>query len=475
MSAATDLLAQSGLLGGVLRDTDALALLLAALCHDLEHPGRTNGFLIRTRDRLARLDRPRITSASCRSLQTPLLAHALPPLSSNLSAQALRYLDVSPLENHHASVGLTLIEKSGLLVHLPTEERTEVTRSFVAAILVRHTQESAHSVASAVLTPLLGPRRRAGDRHGGAQDAACKRERQARRRGRLPARVRPRRVRVRSWLPLLSCVCVRLNMLGVALSTHRSFAHSLAHLHRSSSGGEAGSGEEAVRSPRSSVHSVTWSDGGGGRDDDDDGRARAPAPASVLRRDLLHRGSWGMLDQSGEGAAAAASSTWLDSSAAAAVAPAGAPLARGTRLSGGHVSGGGGGRRVGSPPRSADGRGGAVVWGGGGSARSSTTAGGLSALRFGTPATSAAGGDGSAMLAASRRGGGGGGAGRAGSGAGSAAYGSRRAFTSSAADRRLLVSFLLHVADLHTPLLARAAAASGRCWRVAPSSSERVC
>ena len=100
MSAATELLVGSSLQSSVLRDTDALALLLGALCHDLEHPGRTNGFLIRTRHELA-----------------------------------LRYLDASPLEHHHASVGLTLIEQTGVLAHLPPDERGEVMRTFVAAIL----------------------------------------------------------------------------------------------------------------------------------------------------------------------------------------------------------------------------------------------------------------------------------------------------------------------------------------------------
>ena len=44
------------------------ALLIASLCHDMGHPGKTNNFLIATRDRLA-----------------------------------LRYNDVSVLENHHCA------------------------------------------------------------------------------------------------------------------------------------------------------------------------------------------------------------------------------------------------------------------------------------------------------------------------------------------------------------------------------------
>ena len=63
-------------------------------------PGRTNSFLIRTR--------------------APL---------------ALRYLDDSPLERHHASVGLSLLEKHRILATLEPGERSEVCASFVSAIL----------------------------------------------------------------------------------------------------------------------------------------------------------------------------------------------------------------------------------------------------------------------------------------------------------------------------------------------------
>jgi hypothetical protein len=59
-----------------LRFLDVFALLVAALCHDLDHPGYTNSFLISTEDELA-----------------------------------LRYNDVSVLENHHASLACDLMRK----------------------------------------------------------------------------------------------------------------------------------------------------------------------------------------------------------------------------------------------------------------------------------------------------------------------------------------------------------------------------
>ena len=57
--------------------TEGFGLLVASLCHDLDHPGVTNGYLIRQQDDLA-----------------------------------LRYNDVSVLENHHASVACTILRKA---------------------------------------------------------------------------------------------------------------------------------------------------------------------------------------------------------------------------------------------------------------------------------------------------------------------------------------------------------------------------
>jgi hypothetical protein len=95
------LLSHSGLRQrGVLTDVDALVLLLSAMCHDLSHPGLTNAYHVKTRSPLA-----------------------------------LRYHDTSVLENHHACIGFTLLERAGLLSRLSAVEYGEVRKSMVAAIL----------------------------------------------------------------------------------------------------------------------------------------------------------------------------------------------------------------------------------------------------------------------------------------------------------------------------------------------------
>eukprot|EP00443_Scrippsiella_acuminata_P001248 CAMPEP_0115191626 /NCGR_PEP_ID=MMETSP0270-20121206/12627_1 /TAXON_ID=71861 /ORGANISM="Scrippsiella trochoidea, Strain CCMP3099" /LENGTH=936 /DNA_ID=CAMNT_0002604853 /DNA_START=108 /DNA_END=2915 /DNA_ORIENTATION=+ len=69
---ATFLLLTSWAFAGLLPDEDVLALLFAAIGHDVEHPGYTNTFLVNTRHQLA-----------------------------------IRYNDISVLESHHASVTCT--------------------------------------------------------------------------------------------------------------------------------------------------------------------------------------------------------------------------------------------------------------------------------------------------------------------------------------------------------------------------------
>jgi len=73
---ATFLLLDSWSLYGLLPEADILGLLIAALGHDVEHPGYTNTFLVNTR-------------------------HSL----------ALRYNDIAVLESHHASITCQLLEQ----------------------------------------------------------------------------------------------------------------------------------------------------------------------------------------------------------------------------------------------------------------------------------------------------------------------------------------------------------------------------
>jgi hypothetical protein len=83
-----------------LLEIDLLALLLAALCHDLEHPGTTNAYQVNAG-----------------------------------SALALRYNDVSVLENHHCSCAFASLDRAGILKGLEAAEVKALRKLVVAAIL----------------------------------------------------------------------------------------------------------------------------------------------------------------------------------------------------------------------------------------------------------------------------------------------------------------------------------------------------
>ena len=92
---------------GLLCDLDVFALLCAAICHDLGHPGHTNAFEL----------------ATCSDL-------------------SMLYNDRSVLENHHAAVGSALLRDTGLLDGLLPDERAEFRSLFLAAVLA--TDMAAH-------------------------------------------------------------------------------------------------------------------------------------------------------------------------------------------------------------------------------------------------------------------------------------------------------------------------------------------
>jgi hypothetical protein len=85
-----------------LTNLDILSLLIASLCHDVEHPGVNNAFLIKTR--------------------APL---------------AVRYNDIGVLENHHASVCFQILHspETELLGKLSDEDYRTVRKTIVDAIL----------------------------------------------------------------------------------------------------------------------------------------------------------------------------------------------------------------------------------------------------------------------------------------------------------------------------------------------------
>ncbi|XP_077422994.1 high affinity cGMP-specific 3',5'-cyclic phosphodiesterase 9A-like isoform X2 [Vanacampus margaritifer] len=90
---------------------DLLIMLTSALCHDLDHPGYNNVYQI--------------------NAQTDL---------------ALRYNDISPLENHHCAVAFGILAKdeSNILKHVSTEQykhiRAGMIRCILATDMARHNE-----------------------------------------------------------------------------------------------------------------------------------------------------------------------------------------------------------------------------------------------------------------------------------------------------------------------------------------------
>jgi hypothetical protein len=83
-----------------LQEVDALALLIAALCHDLEHPGTTNAYQVNTG-----------------------------------SALALRYNDTSVLENFHCCSAFAAMERAGVLSGMDASTQKAFRKLVVAAII----------------------------------------------------------------------------------------------------------------------------------------------------------------------------------------------------------------------------------------------------------------------------------------------------------------------------------------------------
>eukprot|EP00002_Diphylleia_rotans_P033211 TRINITY_DN7036_c0_g1_i7.p1 TRINITY_DN7036_c0_g1~~TRINITY_DN7036_c0_g1_i7.p1 ORF type:complete len:1022 (+),score=237.43 TRINITY_DN7036_c0_g1_i7:67-3132(+) len=100
-----------------LTSLDILALMIAALCHDLDHPGTNNAYQINSQSQLA-----------------------------------LVYNDQSVLENHHASLTFRILNdpSTNIIAHLDSSERTELRRIVISAILA--TDMSHHSNLTTQLT-----------------------------------------------------------------------------------------------------------------------------------------------------------------------------------------------------------------------------------------------------------------------------------------------------------------------------------
>jgi hypothetical protein len=122
-----------------LTELDHLALLLAALCHDIEvRPScalahshiRAGGACSHTTHTC--LSRPLTTRPSL-SLQHPGTTNSFHVATRSPLAQ--RYNDTSVLENHHCCAGFAALERSGVLGGLPSPCLKAFRKHFVAAVL----------------------------------------------------------------------------------------------------------------------------------------------------------------------------------------------------------------------------------------------------------------------------------------------------------------------------------------------------
>jgi hypothetical protein len=111
-------LTQSQLRHTRLRSIDTLALMLSAICHDLEHEGLTNAYHVNSGSALARL-----------------------------------YNDASPNENNHCAVGFQLLDASGMLGGLSAADALQLRKLIVAAILA--TDMACHKQLLARVTTCL--------------------------------------------------------------------------------------------------------------------------------------------------------------------------------------------------------------------------------------------------------------------------------------------------------------------------------
>lgn len=81
---------------------DLFTMLASALCHDLDHPGYNNVYQVAA-----------VTGPHNRAVLL-LLTLAFSPNFTQINAKtdlALRYNDISPLENHHCAVAFGILSK----------------------------------------------------------------------------------------------------------------------------------------------------------------------------------------------------------------------------------------------------------------------------------------------------------------------------------------------------------------------------
>lgn len=108
---------------------DLFIMLTSALCHDLDHPGYNNVY--------------QVTSSSVPKTQNQFgfacflsVCEVFFPLTQ-INAQtdlALRYNDISPLENHHCATAFGILSKVPVALHYDFEEKSSLTDTNVCLI-----------------------------------------------------------------------------------------------------------------------------------------------------------------------------------------------------------------------------------------------------------------------------------------------------------------------------------------------------
>ena len=144
LHAAWLLLEHSDLEETLLDEVEVLALLLAALCHDVDHPGTNKCAAATTHAVLLSF----ITLTRLLVVQSSS-SHRFSAFQVNSSSPlALRYSDRSVLEQHHCSTTFAVLEHTQLVAHLPADDLRALRRTIIAAILAADVRRRRRSRAS---------------------------------------------------------------------------------------------------------------------------------------------------------------------------------------------------------------------------------------------------------------------------------------------------------------------------------------
>ena len=97
----------------VMKSNEVLASLVAAICHDMDHPGVNQNYLVNTSSYLAAIHG--VSVKKCEMVEKVAMKmrnHHLFPYIQTCSV----------LERHHCNAFKAILRQSGLLSHLPTSD-----------------------------------------------------------------------------------------------------------------------------------------------------------------------------------------------------------------------------------------------------------------------------------------------------------------------------------------------------------------